>query len=135
VAGMNGCGQLIGIIGRSGHWMDQIQFVFDQQPIENVFMVPIEIDIKSAFDKYQEIINSQIKYQEIEGTESKEDQINEETTLNNDLNNNDEELKDQESIMIQSLSSLNFVQSNIESVCLFGKNIDELGKAKLNLGE
>lgn len=34
-------------------------------------MVPVEIDIKSAFDKYQEIINSQIKYQEIEGTESK----------------------------------------------------------------
>jgi hypothetical protein len=99
--------------------MDQIQFVFDQQPIENVFMVPVEIEPKSAFNKHQEIIDN----------ESKENAIKDEA------NDNSEELKDQESIMIQSLSSLKFVQSKIESVCLFGKSIDELGKAEIVLEE
>jgi hypothetical protein len=126
VAGMNGCGQLIGLKGRSGHWMDQIQFVFDQQPIENVYMVPIEIDVKSAFEKYQEIV----------GDESKEDKLNDEVIQQKDLIENiEDELNDQESIMIQSLSNLKFVQSKKESVSLFLHTIDDIGKVKLTLGE
>jgi hypothetical protein len=126
VAGMNGCGQLIGLKGRSGHWMDQIQFVFDQQPIENVYMVPIEIDVKSAFEKYQEIV----------GDESKDDKQNDEIIPQKDLmENNEDELNDQEFIMIQSLSNLKFVQSSKESISLFMHTIDEIGKVKLVLGE
>lgn len=122
---MNGCGQLIGIKGRAGHWMDQIQFVFDQQPIENCNMIPVEIDAEIAFQNPQKII----------GTEAK---LNSESKSKNDLSDDNDELKDQESIMIQSLNSLQFVQIKKEPVCIFGKyadNIQVMGKPEVNLGE